>query len=651
MKEVESADGRIILFIDELHTIVGAGQAEGSMDASNMIKPALARGEMRVIGATTLQEYQKHIEKDPALTRRFQPVHVNEPSQDDAVAILRGLAEKYELFHGVRITDDAILAAVDLSSRYITDRFLPDKAVDLIDEAASALKISLENKPAELVETDRQIRRLEIEREALSKELGITKNKAKVKARLKEIDQEIGEFKETTANLETKWNNERETLDEIGVFKKQLEELRVESDNAEAVSNLAKAAEIRYDTIPKIEKDLKAKQNRLKKLQRTRQLLREEVTEEDIAGVVARWTGIPVSRMLEAEIQKLSRMDEVLKEKVVGQDHAVEMVTNAIKRARAGISDPNRPIGSFLFLGPTGVGKTELTKALAEFMFNDPDALLRIDMSEYMESHSVSKMIGSPPGYVGHDDHGGLTEQVRRRPYSVILLDEIEKANPEVFNILLQVLDSGHLTDAKGRKVNFKNTVIIMTSNIGAEHIDRMSTFGFADDHGDAAQFVQAKDKVMDSLKSHFRPEFLNRLDEIITFDLLTPEVIADIVKIQVQDVIDRLEKKEIQLSLTKEVYAYLATEGYDARYGARPLKRLIQSKILTPVANNMVGEGMVQGGTVKVSMKNSKAHTKDGEGVLPQELEFDIKKKGRTNLKKKPEAKVVVKKREAVAV
>jgi ATP-dependent Clp protease ATP-binding subunit ClpB len=651
MKEVEGANGRIILFIDELHTIVGAGQAEGSMDASNMIKPALARGEMRVIGATTLQEYQKHIEKDPALTRRFQPVHVNEPSQDDAVAILRGLAEKYELFHGVRITDDAILAAVDLSSRYITDRFLPDKAVDLIDEAASALKISLENKPAELVETDRQIRRLEIEREALSKELGITKNKAKVKARLKEIDQEIGEFKETTANLETKWNNERDTLDEIGVFKKQLEELRVESDNAEAVSNLAKAAEIRYDTIPKIEKDLKAKQNRLKKLQRTRQLLREEVTEEDIAGVVARWTGIPVSRMLEAEIQKLSRMDEVLKEKVVGQDHAVEMVTNAIKRARAGISDPNRPIGSFLFLGPTGVGKTELTKALAEFMFNDPDALLRIDMSEYMESHSVSKMIGSPPGYVGHDDHGGLTEQVRRRPYSVILLDEIEKANPEVFNILLQVLDSGHLTDAKGRKVNFKNTVIIMTSNIGAEHIDRMSTFGFADDHGDAAQFVQAKDKVMDSLKSHFRPEFLNRLDEIITFDLLTPEVIADIVKIQVQDVIDRLEKKEIQLSLTKEVYAYLATEGYDARYGARPLKRLIQSKILTPVANNMVGEGMVQGGTVKVSMKNSKVSTKDGEGVLPQELEFDIKKKGRTNLKKKPEAKVVVKKkREAVA-
>jgi len=650
MKEVESAAGRIILFIDELHTIVGAGQADGSMDASNMIKPALARGEMRVIGATTLQEYQKYIEKDPALTRRFQPVYVNEPNHEDAVAILRGLAEKYELFHGVRITDDAILSAVDLSSRYITDRFLPDKAVDLIDEAASALKISLENKPEELVETDRQIRRLEIEREALNKELEITTNKAKVKTRLKEIDYEIGEFKETTANLETKWNNERESLDEIGVYKKELEELRMEADNAEAAANLAKAAEIRYGTIPNIEKDLKTKQNRLKKLQRTRQLLREEVTAEDIASVVAKWTGIPVSRMLEAEVQKLARMDEVLKEKVVGQDHAVDLVANAIKRARAGISDPNRPIGSFLFLGPTGVGKTELTKALAEFMFNDPDALLRIDMSEYMESHSVSKLIGSPPGYVGHDDHGGLTEQVRRRPYSVILLDEIEKANSEVFHILLQVLDSGHLTDAKGRKVNFKNTVIIMTSNIGAEHIDRMSNFGFADDHGDAAQFVQAKDKVMDSLKAYFRPEFLNRLDEIITFDLLTPEVIADIVKIQVEDVIERLEKKEIKLTLSKEVYAYLAAEGYDARYGARPLKRLIQSKILTPVANNMVGEGMVQGGTVKVTMKKTKSKGTDGAAV--EELEFDIKKKGRTNLKKKPVVKPVAKKsREAVAV
>lgn len=623
MKEVEMAAGRIILFIDELHTIVGAGQADGSMDASNMLKPALARGEIRVIGATTLKEYQKHIEKDPALTRRFQPVYVNEPAPEDAIAILRGLAEKYELFHGVRITDDAILAAVNLSSRYITDRFLPDKAVDLIDEAASALKISLENKPEELVETDRQIRRLEIEKEALKKEVEISKNKAKLKARLREIDKEIGEYKETTANLEAKWTNEREALDEIAILKKELEELRVEAENAEAAADLTRAAEIRYDTIPQVEKDLQTHQKRLQKLQRSRRLLKEEVTEEDIAAVVSRWTGIPVNRMLEAEVEKLARMEEVLKETVVGQDHAVKLVADAIKRSRAGIADPNRPIGSFLFLGPTGVGKTELSRALAEFMFNDPDALLRVDMSEFMEKHSISKLIGSPPGYVGHDEGGSFTERVRHRPYSVILFDEVEKANPEVFNLLLQVLDSGHLTDAKGRKVNFKNTVIIMTSNIGAEHIDRMSTFGFSDDQTDGAQFVHAKDKVMDSLKDFFRPEFLNRLDEIVTFDILTPEVIGGIVKIQVQDVIDRLEKKEISLSLTKDVYDYLAKEGYDPKFGARPLKRVIQSKILTSVANMMVGEGMMQGGTVKVSL--------DKAG----ELKFDIKKKGRTNTKK----------------
>jgi ATP-dependent Clp protease ATP-binding subunit ClpB len=627
MKEVEQAAGRVILFIDELHTIVGAGQADGSMDASNMLKPALARGEIRVIGATTLKEYQKHIEKDPALTRRFQPVYVNEPNQEDAVAILRGLAEKYELYHGVRITDEAVVAAVNLSSRYITDRFLPDKAVDLVDEAASALRISLENKPEELVETDRLVRRLEIEREALRKEVEITSNKKKSKDRITEIEKEIGEYREQTANIETKWQNEKTALGEMSTLKKELEELRQEAETAEAMADLTRAAEIRYDMIPSVEKELDTKLKRLKKLQRTRRLLKEEVTEEDIAGVVARWTGIPVSRMLEAEVKKLARMEEVLKEDVVGQDHAVKLVADAIKRSRAGISDPNRPIGSFLFLGPTGVGKTELSKALANFMFDDPEALLRVDMSEFMEKHSVSKIIGSPPGYVGHDEGGSITERVRRRPYSVILLDEVEKAHPEVFNILLQVLDSGHLTDAKGRKVNFKNTVIIMTSNIGAEHIDRMSNFGFALDRGEAAQYTQAKDKVIDSLKSYFRPEFLNRLDEIITFDLLTPEVIADIVDIQVADVVERLEKKEIALTLTKEVREYLAKEGYDPKFGARPLRRLIQSKILTPVANNMVGEGMLQGGTVKVSMKKD-------------ELHFDIKKKGRTNLKKKPAAK-----------
>ncbi len=617
MKEIESSRGNIILFIDELHTIVGAGAAEGSVDASNMLKPALARGELRVIGATTLKEYQKYIERDPALTRRFQPVHVLEPSEEDAIAILRGIAEKYELFHGVRITDDSIVAAVQLSSRYITDRFLPDKAVDLIDEAASALRISLENKPDELVSADRSVRRLEIEREALKKDSKAAEApaKRKLQARLKEIEREIGELREKTAAVDTKWKNERETLNEIRKRKKELETLRLEAESAEAMADLTRAAEIRYDTIPTVEKELAERTGRLKKLQRSRRLLKEEVTEEDIAAVVSRWTGVPVARMLEEEAKKLSRMEEELHKKVVGQSHAVKLVSDAVKRSRAGIADPNRPIGSFLFLGPTGVGKTELSKALAEFMFDDPNALIRIDMSEFMEKHSVSKIIGSPPGYVGHEEAGSITEKVRHRPYSVILLDEVEKAHPEVFNVLLQVLDSGHLTDSKGRKVNFKNTIIIMTSNIGAEHIDRMSSFGFAKVKDDNAQYVQAKEKVLESLKLFFRPEFLNRLDEIIVFDILSPETIRSIVEMQVADVAKRLLAKDIKLSVTEDVYAYLAKEGYDPKFGARPLKRVIQSKILTPVASMMIGEGMLQGGSVKVCMRKD-------------ELTFDVHKK-----------------------
>lgn len=617
MKEVESAEGEIILFIDELHTIVGAGQADGSLDASNMLKPALARGEIRVIGATTLKEYQQHIEKDPALTRRFQPVYVNEPSTEDAIAILRGIAEKYELFHGVRITDDAIVSAVELSSRYITDRFLPDKAVDLIDEAASALRISLENKPEELTTADRQVRRLEIEREALNKDLqSDDSDRKKLNSRLAEIEKEIAELKEKTKALETKWNNEKETLDAIGAFKKELEVLRQEAESAEAMADLQKAAEIRYDQIPAKERDLALKMKRLQSLQRSRRLLKEEITESEIAAVVSRWTGIPAARMLEEEAAKLARMEETLTEQVKGQDDAVRKVANAVKRSRAGIADPNRPIGSFLFLGPTGVGKTELSKAVAEFMFDDPDALIRVDMSEYMEQHSVAKLIGSPPGYVGHDDAGNFTEKIRHRPYSVILFDEVEKAHPEIFNILLQVLDNGYLTDAKGRKVNFRNTIIIMTSNIGAEHIDRMSSFGFSIDKGEQVQYMQAKDKVQDSLRAFFRPEFLNRLDEIVLFDILSPAVIADIVQLQIAEVTERLAKKDIALTVSKDVAQYLAQEGYDPKMGARPLKRVIQSQILTPVANMMVGEGMLQGGTVKVGIKKGS-----------NELTFDIKK------------------------
>ncbi len=614
LKEIERSDGKIILFIDEIHTLVGAGASEGSMDASNMLKPALSRGELRAIGATTLKEYQKHIEKDPALTRRFQPVHVAEPSVEDAVAILRGLKEKYELFHGVHITDDAIVAAVHLSSRYISDRFLPDKVVDLIDEAASALKISLENMPPQLEETRRKIMRLEIEREALKKEKTKT---ATVRTAI--IEKDIADLKESTAELELKWKNEKDTITDIKKIKKDLETLRLDAEAAEARADLARAAEIRYGKIPALEKDLDNKAKRLKKLQSSRRILKEEITEQDIADVVSRWTGIPVSRMMEEEAQKLNRMEDDLKRRIVGQDEAVKKIADTIKRSRAGIADPQRPIGSFIFLGPTGVGKTELTKALAEFLFNDDKALIRVDMSEFMEKHSVSKLIGAPPGYVGHEEGGNLTEMVRHRPYSVILFDEIEKAHPEVFNILLQVLDNGRLTDSKGRTVNFKNTVIIMTSNIGAQYIQKMERFGFGRGEGEKEDYSEAKTKVMNTLKEYFRPEFLNRLDDIILFDILSKESIAKIVEIQVSHVVERLKAKEINLVITPEVYAYLAKEGYDPHFGARPLKRLIQNKILTPVANLMISQGIAKGGTITVTMKKG-----------TEEFNFDVRNKKR---------------------
>lgn len=621
MKEVERSEGQTILFIDEIHTIVGAGAAEGAMDASNMLKPALARGNLRAIGATTLKEYQKHIERDPALTRRFQPVHVTEPSVEDAVAIMRGLKERYELFHGVHITDDALISSVKLSSRYITDRFLPDKAIDLIDEAASALRLSLENKPPALEEAHRKIMRLEIELQAVSKDAEDKENK-KAQNRVKKIKKEIADLKEKTSELELKWKNEKTVLAEIKELKEEYEGLKVDAEAAEATADLVRAAEIRYSEIPKIEEEIETKTKRLKKLQSSRRILKEEITEEDIAEIVAKWTNIPVARMLEGEAEKLARMEEELQKRIIGQNEAVELVSNAVKRSRAGVADPNRPIGSFLLLGPTGVGKTELTKALAEFMFDDEKALVRVDMSEYMEKHAISKMIGSPPGYVGHEEGGSLTETIRHRPYSVVLFDEVEKAHPEVFNILLQVLDNGHLTDAKGRTVNFKNTIVILTSNIGAEHIQKMEKLGFTSAEDDKNVYEDTKTKVQERLRDYFRPEFLNRLDEIIIFNILSPKALKQIVGNQIELVKGRMDLKGIKLTVSAKVIDYLAKEGYDPQYGARPLKRLIQNKILNSLASLMISHGVGEGGSVAVDMKKDDLDfkvTKKGKGRAPK--------------------------------
>ncbi len=604
IKEIEKSGGKIILFIDEIHTIVGAGAAEGAVDASNMLKPALARGELRTIGATTIKEYQKYIERDQALTRRLQPVTVEEPSIEDAVTILRGLKEKYELHHGVHITDDAIISAVNLSSRYITDRFLPDKAIDLIDEAASALRLQLENKPVLLEDGERKIMRLEVEKEAMKKEVELSDDK-NAKARIKDLDKSLSELKEKIGELELKWQNEKQLIGEIRQSKAELEKLRLEVGQAELKADLSRAAEILYGRIPEIQKALKVKELKLKKLQSARKILKEEVGDEEVAKVVSRWTGIPVTKMLEEETDKLVRMEEALKKRVRGQDEAVTKVAEAVKRSRAGVADPDRPIGSFMFLGPSGVGKTELARALASFLFNDDKALIRIDMSEYMEKYSVSKLIGSPPGYIGHEEGGSLTETVRHRPYSILLFDEVEKAHPEVFNILLQVLDNGRLTDAKGRMVNFKNTIIVLTSNIGSQFIKGYQRIGFAGGGKMDKDFGEIKEKIQDSLRDHFRPEFLNRLDEIMIFNPLSIEILREIVDLQLVIIRDRLFKKGIKLEVTDEVMNFLAQQGYSPEYGARPLKRMIQNKILNSVAQFIIGRRIDGGGIVTVSLKD----------------------------------------------
>jgi len=597
IKEVEESEGEVVLFIDELHTLVGAGAAEGAMDASNMLKPALARGELRAIGATTLNEYQKHIEKDAALERRFQPVFVGEPTVEDTIAILRGLKERYENHHGVKIQDSAIVAAATLSHRYITDRFLPDKAIDLIDEAASRLRIELTSMPQEIDELQRRKIQLEIEQKALAKE-----DNAFANERRGAIESELAELQEKMAALKAQWESEKGVIQQIAALKKKIEDTREAAARAEREGDLNKVAELRYGTMPQLNRDLEAASAKLAEMQKGGALLREEVTDEDIAEIVSKWTGIPVTKMLESEVAKLVRMEDNLRQRVVGQEEAVHAVSNAVRRSRAGLKDPNRPIGSFIFMGPTGVGKTELARALAEYLFDDEHAMVRIDMSEYMERHAVARLIGAPPGYVGYEEGGQLTEAIRRRPYAVVLFDEIEKAHPEVFNVMLQILDDGRLTDSKGRVVDFKNTVIIMTSNVGAQYI-----FEFQKSAQSPAQEEEMRNAVEQELHRHFRPEFLNRIDDVIIFHALDLGHIKRIIEIQLRGLTKMIAERGLTLEISEAAKDHLAREGYDPAFGARPLKRALQREIIDPLAIRLLEGKFKPGDTVFVNMHGAK--------------------------------------------
>jgi len=610
LKEIEKANGGYIVFIDELHTLVGAGGAEGAIDASNLLKPALARGELKAIGATTIKEYQKYIERDMALERRFQPIYVKEPSLEDAIAILRGIKEKYEVHHGLKIKDEALIAAVELSSRYISDRFLPDKAVDLMDEAMSSLRLEIESEPAQMEELRKEIQKLEIEKQALKKE----DSSANKKRRTAAINRLAADLKEKIRSFELQWKSERELIQKIKEFKKEIDNLNFQADIAEREANFQKVAEIKYGKIPELLKNTKETEKKLAKIQKKHQILKEEVGEEDVAKIVSRWTGIPTTRLIEEEARKLEKMEDIISKRVIGQREAIMAISNAIRRSRAGISEENKPLGSFMFLGPTGVGKTETARALAEFLFNDEDALIRLDMSEYMEKHTVSKMIGSPPGYVGHEEGGQLTDKMRRRPYSVILLDEIEKAHPEVFNILLQILEDGRLTDAKGRTASFKNSILIMTSNVGSEHIAKMSSLGFLTS---GAEKVSLKDKVMESLKENFKPEFINRVDEVIIFNHLSKEEIKSIVDLELQRVADRLAQKGIKIKVSAKAKEKLANQGFDPNFGARPLKRVIQKKVLDPLALKIVTGQLIQGQEIRIDVELGKIEIKTAEDFV----------------------------------